>query len=270
VKVLRVACRVKKIECKPPVHGGPENEMFYLMQIHRADFVPWVVLVIIAVSVISNIVKKLSQSGQPPKPGARPGATPGRKSFAELIDEVRRMADGEAGRPQPPKAPQPPGAVFTQPRQTPRPPGAVRTPAAPKLKPVAQVRQPAYRGPAIPKSRERVTTKRIVMSEAEIRDERVKEEAERKTAELRSRPGMERKQVRRPVERLSAADKTIKEMDRLKRRYDRSTAAVSAAAAHITDYSKLFGSPEALRNAIVLREILGPPRALRRFSSRIH
>jgi hypothetical protein len=270
VKVLRVARRDKEIECKPPVHGGPENEMFYLTQVHRANFVLWAVLVFVAVNVIANIVKKLSQSSQPPKPGTRPGATPGRKSFAELIDEVRRMAEGESGKPQPPKTPQPPPAVFTQPRQTPRPPGTVRTPAVPKLKPVGQVRQPAYRGPAIRQPRERVTTKRVVMSDAEIRARRAKEEAERKATELRSRARMERAQVRRTPEKLSAADKTIKEMDRLKRRYERPAAAVSPAAAHITDYSKLFGSPEALRNAIVLREILGPPRALRKFSSRIH
>jgi hypothetical protein len=239
--------------------------MIYFLQTYRSDFIPWVILVFIAISVLSNIVKKLSQSGQKPPTGP-PGSKPVRKSFVDLIEEVRRMAEeGQQKPPGLPKGEKTPTA-FTQPRKGPQPRPTVRTPVVPRLKPIGQIRQPSTRKPVT----------RLVADQKEIRAKAEREKVEQRARELRERARVEREEKRKQAERarVSAREgatrpKQPTDFDALKRRYaTRGKTITAAAAPKAVDFSRLFQSRKTLRDAIVLREILGPPRSMRRYTSR--
>ncbi len=233
--------------------------MICFLQTYQGSFIPWVILIFVAISLLSNIVKKLSQSGPKPPTGP-PGTLPPRRRFMDLIEQVRRMAEDGEEKPPAPTRPEKPPAFFSQPRQGPQQQPRVRTPVVPRLKPVGQVRRPPGREP----------TKRLVIGEDEIRIRAEREKAEQRTRELRERGRREREQRRKPGERVRISGKKKTDLGaELRKRYEKPVEVIpTAPAPKAVDFSSLFESRETLRDAIVLREILGLPRAMRRHTSR--
>ena len=232
--------------------------MICFLQTYYSNFIPWVILVFIAISVLSNIVKRLSQGGQNPPTGP-PGSTPARKSFIDLIEDVRRMAEGGQEKPPTPPERERPPADFTQPPERPRQHPTVRTPVVPKLQPVGQVRQQVRR-----------PTKRLVADQGEMRVMAERQNAEQRARELRERARIEREERRKQPERARVSGKKKAELGaEFRKRYEKPVEVIpTAPAPRAIDFSRLFQSRKTLRDAIVLREILGLPRAMRRHTSR--
>ena len=231
-----------------------------MMYSYQANPVHWFILVFIAISVISSIVKKLTESGQNP-PSGSPGARPARKSFTDLIEEVRKMAnEGHAKPPSPPKPPKP-TTVFTQQQRGSQPEPTVLVPIVPKLKTIGQVRQ-----------LKADTVKRFVVDEEDERARAEREKAKRIVRERKEQFRREQEKKRQEAERFGVLKtEKLRLESKLRKRYEKPVPVPSAAIVPgKIDYSRILKSREALRNAIVLREIFGPPRSMRRYRSRQH
>ena len=242
--------------------------IIYLMQ---DDSGPWgiiVILIIVGISFLANIIKKVMQNtqnyqdgqGQPPKPRSR---------FLDLIEEVRKMAE-QGGEPKP-GAPgqQPPFVKIERTIQK----KSIISPVVPKLKPVGDVKisSPAPQSPTFeiikPYSPQKPAIASIWADENEMFDDEEMisaDEARRYIAEKERALKRREDKLRKAEEKLSQIESSVEKRQVSHETGGKGSAKEYAIFEERRDYSSVFRSLESLKDAIVLREILGPPKALRR------
>ena len=239
--------------------------IIYLMQEDSDTWVTIVIFIIVGISFLVNVIKKAIQGsqgnqneqGQTPKPRSR---------FLDLIEEVRRMA--EEGGESKPKMPgqQPPFIKIEKiiQKQT------MVSPTVPKLKPVGGEKaatsspQPQVIKPYTP---QQTVAARYTSQEEYLEDEEElisAVEAKRQFEARENALKMREEALRIAEERLSRVETNIEEQQSSYEVARKEAVKPPPVSKEGKDYSGIFKSPESLKDAIVLREILGPPKALQR------
>ncbi len=222
----------------------------------RDNFVPiWIIIFIII--IIGNLIKKaleLSKKGPSPpthKPRdftetQKPTAQKPKMTISDFLENIRQMAEGE-----PPKKPTRTPPFFEEKPSVPQPPPP--PPPPPKI-------QPLQKPEPIPG--EEIVER--VVADRDVRDRLEKqklEELEKKfEAKFEPLKPEERLKIKEFEPRI-ARKKRLGEI-RVDEYYRKKAEGVSSIGALIEE--RLRTEPTAIREGIVLAEILGPPKALRR------
>jgi hypothetical protein len=239
----------------------------YFMAGDSDAWVTVVVFVIIGISALVNLIKKAMQNvqkqdgkGEPVKP---------RNRFLDLIDEVRRMAEQEGGGKSQMPGQQPPIIRIETMRQK----QTFISPKVPQLKPIGEVKkptmppQPQFETAVKPYYSEETVLQRVIPDEEdEMMDEETEamEEFERTIKSRENALKTREEALRKAEKRLSELQSSIENRSISPETREKEEAGRPAEFQALKDYLGVFESPELLKEAIVLREILGQPRAITR------
>ena len=241
-------------------------KILYLLQSDSDTWGNVVVFIIIGIAIFVNVIRKAIQNaqkgqgeqGQAPKPRSR---------FLDLIEEVKRMAEegGEPGHftPRQPPPPETTEKINQKP--------VIIPPNVPRLKPIGgeKITKPSYQ----PQRQKPVTVQRPVSIRFIPQEDELPDEEEvifasnvRKQFEAREKALRKREEALKVAEeRLSKLEAGIEKRKAKTATSKKETAKELILSDKVTYYSAIIESPESLKNAIVLREILGPPRAIRKY-----
>lgn len=245
-------------------------KIIYFLQNDSDTWGNVVVFIIVGIAIFVNVIRKAIQNAQKGQDRQSQAPKP-RSRFLDLIEEVKRMAE-EGGEPKQftPRQPPPPGTTE-QINQRP----VIMPPNVPRLKPIGGEKitttpyQPQMQKPV---QVQKNISIRVISQEDELPDE----EEMMFASNVRKQFEAREKALRKREEALKMAEERLSQLEarKEKRRTKHATSGKETVKQSVlldetVDYTAIFESPESLKEAIVIREILGPPRAMRRYKARI-